>query len=235
MSFFFKVFPEIIQDGRLYIAEPPLYRIDDKKDPFVINRVDYINRYVNLASKNYKIGYQEGKDELNIKYLDKRQLTEFLDDTSKYVDTMKSIVDHYKKNVNDRLLEMIIEEFALFGNESPKNVIDNLNIQHMMNHIGEEFPELTYDDKNHLIKGSKDAKWQMIDISESLVKRSEDIRKIMIKWLPSENGSIILKDTKTGMENRLSLLETLKILKKFQPDILHRFKGLILPRPFKTI
>ena len=226
MSFFFKVFPEIIQDGRLYIAEPPLYRIDDKKDPFVINRVDYINRYVNLASKNYKIGYQEGKDELNIKYLDKRQLTEFLDDTSKYVDTMKSIVDHYKKNVNDRLLEMIIEEFALFGNESPKNVIDNLNIQHMMNHIGEEFPELVYDDKNHLIKGSKDAKWQMIDISESLVKRSEDIIKIMMKWLPRENGSIVLKDTKTGMENRLSLLETLKILKKFQPDILHRFKGL---------
>lgn len=224
MAFYFKIFPEIIEDGRLFIAEPPLYRINDKKDPFVINTTDYINRYVKLASNNYKLGYQLTKDELNIEWLNKDQWFKFLGDTSKYVDTMKSLVDRYK--VNDRLLEIILEEFASFGNETPYNVINKLDIQHMMNRIGVEFPELYYDDKNNLVKGSIDAKWQMIEISESLVKKSKDIINIMIEWLPPENGSIVLRDAKTKMDSRLSLLETLKILKKYQPDILHRFKGL---------
>jgi DNA gyrase/topoisomerase IV subunit B len=224
MAFYFKIFPEIIEAGKLYIAEPPLYRINDKKDPFVINTADYINRYVNLASKNYKLGYQMTKDELDVRWLNKDQWFKFLGDTSKYVDTMRSLVDRYK--VNDRLLELIFEEFAMFGDETPYNVIDKLNIQHMMNCIGAEFKELYYDDENNLIKGSIDAKWQMIEISESLVKKGRDIIKIMVEWLPPENGSIVLRDTKTGMESRLSLLKTLKILKKYQPDILHRFKGL---------
>lgn len=224
MSFYFKLFPEIIQDGRLYIAEPPLYRVADKKNPFVINTADYIDRYVTLASKNYKVGYQESNDDLDVKWFSKEQLSVFFDETSKYVRYMEQLVDHYK--VNDRLLEMILDEFSRYGNESPSSIIARLDVQHMMNFIGEEFPELYYDDANRLVKGSINARWQMIEISESLIKRGEDIIKIMIKWLPSRSGAIVLRDIKTGTEYRLSLLETLKILKKYQPDILHRFKGL---------
>lgn len=224
LSFYFKLFPEIIEDGRLYIAEPPLYRVNDKKNPFVINTNDYINRYVIQASKAYKLGYEKGSDESTIKYLDKDQLVEFLSDTSNYVDEITQLVHHY--NINGRLLEIILEEFAVFGDASPSEVIHNLNIQHLMNRIGEEFPELYYDDQNHLIKGSIDAKWQMIEISEPLVKRGRDIIDIMIKWLPGKKESLVLRDIKTGTTNQVSLLEALKILKKFQPAILHRFKGL---------
>lgn len=226
LSFYFKVFPEIIEDGRLYIAEPPLYRVDDKKNPFVINTNDYINRYVKEASKSYKLGYLDPKDKkkIDIKYLNKDQWFEFLSDTSNYVDDMKMLVDHYK--VNSRLLEIILEEFTRINGDTPEETIDRLSIQHLMNRIGEEFPELYYDDQNHLIKGSIDAKWQMIELSEALVRRSTDVTDIMKKWLPEEGGSLILRDQKTNVEHEFSLLETLKVLKKFQPDILHRFKGL---------
>ena len=80
MAFFFKLYPEIIMDGRLFIAEPPLYRVDDKKNPFVINKEDYITRYVAAASKDYKLGYpaitsdSKGNAEFdydNIEYLNK--------------------------------------------------------------------------------------------------------------------------------------------------------------------
>lgn len=224
MAFFFKMFPEIIYDGRLYIAEPPLYRIDDKKDPFVINKADYVNRYVKLASKNYKIGYQDIKKPLDIKWLDKEQWKEFLSDTSKYVDTIAKLAKRAK--VNDRLLEMILEEYALVAKLSLDNVHERINIQHMMNRIGEEFNEIFYDDTNNLIEGSIDGTWQSIEFSPYLFKKSISIINIMIKWLPTERGAIILRDTKTNTDHKLSLLGTLKILKKYQPDILHRFKGL---------
>ena len=54
-AFYFKLFPQIIEDGRLYIAEPPLYRVADPKNPFVINTADYIDRYVRAASKDYNM------------------------------------------------------------------------------------------------------------------------------------------------------------------------------------
>lgn len=233
MAFFFKMFPEIIYDGRLYIAEPPLYRIDDKKDPFVINKADYVNRYVKLASKNYKIGYQDIKKPLDIKWLDKEQWKEFLGDTSKYVDTIAKLAKRAK--VNDRLLEMILEEYALIAKLSLDNVHERINIQHMMNRIGEEFKEIYYDDTNNLIEGSIDGTWQSIEFSPYLFKKSISIINIMIKWLPTERGAIILRNTKTNTDHKLSLLGTLKILKKYQPDILHRFKGLITPRPCKLL
>ena len=49
MAFFFKLFPEIIIDGRLFIAEPPLYRVDDKKNPFIINKEDIYTRTKNRS------------------------------------------------------------------------------------------------------------------------------------------------------------------------------------------
>ena len=74
LAFFFKLYPDLIRDGRIYIAEPPLYRIDDKKDPFVINKVDYVDRYVKMVMKDYRLGYQYGDDELKIDWFSKAEL-----------------------------------------------------------------------------------------------------------------------------------------------------------------
>lgn len=232
MAFFFKLYPEIIQDGRLFIAEPPLYRVDDKKDPFVINKEDYINRYVKSALKDYRLGYivDEKKDE--IVYIDKQQLAEFLSDTSSYVDNINMLTNHYK--VNGRLLEFIIEEFSLMKIDFSSylnnpfiisDAISKLDIQHLMDRIGTEFPEIYYDDKDKLIKGVIDGNYQLIEISEQLIRKSVDLIMVMTKWDAASNN-IILKDNKTGTEHRLSMLGVLKILKKYQPNILHRFKGL---------
>lgn len=238
MAFFFKLFPEIIQDGRLFIAEPPLYRVDDKKNPFVINKEDYIRRYVESASKSYRLAYRGD----SIEYLTRQELIEFLTATSGYVDDIMMLSDHYK--VNDRLIEMIIEEFAMYYREvTNHHVNQNLNmsdedinisnikkckdnIQLLMDRIGTEFPELYYDDKRDLIIGSIDAKLQLIEISESFIRKATPLIKTVAIWGPSQSICMILKDVKTGTEHQLSLLGVLKILKKFQPNILHRFKGL---------
>lgn len=217
MAFFFKLFPEIIQDGRLYIAEPPLYRVDDKKNPFVVNKEDYINRYVKAVMKDYKIAirYQGGDSELD--WLSKDSLINFLTTTSSYVDDMMILADHYK--INARLLEIIFEEVAMAGG------LDKISIQHMMDRAAIEFPEIYFDDKDQLVKGVIDGKYQLLEISDSLIRKSTALIELISMWQPGES-KLVLKDIKSGVEHELSVLSLLKILKKYQPTILHRFKGL---------
>lgn len=229
-AFFFKMFPEIIQDGRLFIAEPPLYRVDDKKNPFVINKEDYIDRYVKAASKDYQLGCGVITDSgigTHIEWLEPKEWKQFLSDTSSYVDDLMVIAEHYK--INGRLLEMVLEEFSYNGvnhnYEIPK-LIEQLNIQSMMDRIAIEYPEIYYDDKDKLIKGAIDGKYQLLEISEALIRKSFELIVLNETCGAFANQSLILKDKKTGTERELSLLGVLKILKKYQPDILHRFKGL---------
>lgn len=228
LAFFFKLFPEIIEDGRLFIAEPPLYRVADKKNPFVINTQDYINRYAINASNDYKIGYMKKNEE--IVYLSKTELIEFLASTSSYVEKISLLAEHYK--VNDRLLEMIFEEFALISINNPtasnrsKVEICISNIQHLMDYIGTEFKELYYEDSDKTVKGSINGKYQLVEISESMIRKADDIIKMIIEHGPELGEPIILKNNKTASEQKLSMLSALKVLKKYQPDIEHRFKGL---------
>lgn len=229
-AFFFKIFPEIIQDGRLFIAEPPLYRVDDKKNPFVINKEDYIDRYVKAASKDYQLGCGILNDDgigTNIEWLEPKEWKQFLSDTSSYVDELMVISEHYK--INGRLLEMVLEEFSYNGgdykNEIPK-LIRQINIQPMMDRIAVEYPEIYYDDNDKLIKGVIDGKYQLLEISEALIRKSIELIGLNETCGAPAGQSLILKDKKNGTERALSLLGVLKILKKYQPDILHRFKGL---------
>lgn len=233
MAFFFKMFPEIIYDGRLFIAEPPLYRVDDPKDPFVINKEDYINRYIKAALKNYKIGFFATWNEKtglydDLQFLNKEELNALLSDTSSYVDDLELVANHYK--TNDRLLEIIIEEFSMVDFDVSAGftlewLIKQINIQHLMDRIGIEFPELYYSDKDDLIKGAIDGKWQIIEITDQLVRKVMPLIQIQKRW-GSGYHRLVLKDVKTSTEHQLSMLEALKILKKYQPTILHRFKGL---------
>lgn len=226
MAFFFRLFPEIIMGGMLFIAEPPLYRVNDKKDPFVINKIDYINRYLKSVSKNYKLGYPD--DKMVTVYMSKDMLKEFLSDTTNYVDDIASNGEHYK--LSERLLEFIIEEFAMMKFDDSIHPIsywiENVNIQHLIDRINTEFPEIYYDDGNKLIKGAVSATAiQAVELSESFVKRISPLIYVVKKWIHGDNY-MVLKNISNGSEYNLSMLGILKMLKKYKPDIVHRFKGL---------
>lgn len=227
MAFFFKLFPEIILDGRLFIAEPPLYRVDDKKNPFVINKEDYVERYAKEVLKNYKVGCEDIADEDSpIVWLDKEQSKDFLSHTSSYVSDITDLSEHYK--IKDRLIEIIIEELSDIG-LSKFNIaakLRDMDMQRLMDRVVLEFEELYYDEKDHLIKGIVDGKFQIVEIDEPMVRRFLPLIEIVDIYGAPLGRSLVLKDNKTGSEHRLSMLGVLKIIKKYQPDILHRFKGL---------
>ena len=68
--------------------------------------------------------------------------------------------------------------------------------------------------------------FQLLEISPQLIRRSIPLIQILDDWGPVRGKSLVLKDIKTSTEHELSLLGILKILRKYQPNILHRFKGL---------
>lgn len=233
LAFFFKCFPELIEAGKIYIAEPPLYRVDDKNNPFVINKEDYVRRYVKAVIKDYKIGIIDGKGD--IEWLDSGDLEAFLDSTSSYVDQMHTIGEHYK--TNERLIEIIFEEIVaiipmdmdmsrLRQDTVMDQIISKIDIQHLIDRIAVEFPEMYYDDKDHLIKGVIDGKYQLIEISQSLVRKGIEVIEMISTWKPGLDTLFMLKSKKTGTESQYGMLAILKVLKKYQPNILHRFKGL---------
>ncbi len=227
LAFFFKVLPDLVTAGKIYIAEPPLYRVEDKKNPFVINNADYLNRYVDLASKEYKLGYRKDSKSVDTDWLDKKTYTDFLNDTKNYVEGIRALVDHHK--VNDRLLEIVLEELIIDGFDEKLSESENIakiDIQHLMTRIGKEFKEIYYDDNDKVIRGVIDSKWQELEIPESLVRKSIPLLKIMEQWKAPINGCIVVRNIKNGNEQDVSLLSALKILQKFKPNILHRFKGL---------
>lgn len=232
MAFFFKLFPEIIEDGRLYIAEPPLYRVKDKDDPFVINMAEYNKRYAKQVSKNYIIGYKKYDEEPV--FIDKKTWVDFLSETATYVESMDQLSDHYK--LNGHLLEMILNEFAwmdipmdnfvLKPDMYIPKMLKDLNVQKLMDKIGTVYEEVFYDDKWNLITGTIDMKPQSVEISSSLIRRCRSVIKMIHEWGPKPDKVLILKSVKTHTENEFSLLGALKVLSKYQPDKEHRFKGL---------
>ena len=213
-TFFFKVYPEIILDNRLFIAEPPLYKVVDKTNPFVVNRNDYVERYASAVIKEYRIGYRRGDD---IEYIDKNSLFKLLTDTADYVDNILLLSQHYK--VNDRLVEIIVEE--LVGHDRK-----DININNFMRRVNEVFPEIYYDDKDKVLKGVIDGRYQLFELSERFIRKSKALIPLIKEYAPRRNEALVLKHNKTGTESELSLLGVLKILKKFQPEITVRMKGL---------
>ena len=220
LSFFFKIFPEVIQDGRLFIAEPPLYRINDKKNPFVINKEDYMNRHLKEVIKEYEIGIVDKEK------FDKSQLETFLQDTSNYAQDLQLLSQHYK--INDRLLELILTWLGHNKNDNIQNIIDisYKNISILMREIESEFPEIYFDENDKLIKGIINGKYQSIEITERLIRKSEDLINIINDYVPFNGDKLYIKHIKTGTIQNLPLIEILKMINKFQPDIISRFKGL---------
>ena len=233
LAFFFKLLPELIIQHKVYIAEPPLYRVNDKKDPFVKNMVDYNSRYVKAVSKDYKIGYMDSKS-IDAEMLDKDTLTKFLNETRHYEEDMLTLASHYKcrdRFCNERLLEMILEEFIYVGYDGklpPSEILKRINIQLLNNRIGEMFNEIYFDDKDNSFKGVIDAQPQYIELSEELIIDSREILDVLKDWVAPREGSLVLKENRTGIEHKVSVLEALTILHKYKPETVHRFKGLNL-------
>ena len=207
-GFFLKHMTDLIYDGRLYLSVPPLYKIKDKKTPFITDKEQYQSVYFRNIIDKYELQEEKGR------FLNKKDVLEFLKLNKYYLDELQRCSDHY--STHPTLIEYVIKYRA------DKNFKKNMN---------KLFPEIKieYDrdnKSNMIIEGVYEGAYQIFTIDRLFDKKTDNLKKIM----DSNNCHyyIVTEKYKDGVESRgkMSIGDFLRMTEKLQPGIELRYKGL---------
>ena len=223
LVFIYTYLRPLIEAGKVYKVFSPLYRIDDKDHPFVINKAEMVEIFQKKVTKQYKVTTESGYK------LDKDEMIEFLQDTYTYASDLDRMAKNLG-NVNKFLVEQIIALLTVSGYVRNGKDFDDLDklfkdqkfIKNLMCRIQEKFPEITVNQDTHTLKGVVNGRFCSIKINKRFIRQAEDLipvyQKYQYKLLVSEKG----KETHVEMSIGEFLDQTVKLSAK----ILSRFKGL---------
>ena len=198
--FFLIHLPEIIKKGYLYKAISPLYRIQDKHKPFILDKREYIEVFERRIRNTVNI--DNGTNILN-----NDEMKELLLKNRTYLDELYRISTHF--NINPILMEFIVY---------------HMNSEYFENELKLKFPEMSIDDGN-TVSGIIEGKYQIVILDDLFLKRINSI-KTFINII--NGGKIYYKVTTTDNKRKqvMSLGEFFILCQKYRPKIETRFKGL---------
>lgn len=221
----------LIEAGKVYKVFSPLYRIDDKEHPFVINKAEMIELFQKKVAKHYKIqrvdtGYKFSKEDM----------IEFLQDTYNYSSNLIRIAKNLGR-VDKFLIERIVALLTISGlihsrkHDHDSDIInmglevifkDQKFIKEFMSLIQDKYPEIILDSETQTLKGIVDGKFCSIKINYRFIKQVEDLIPIIEKY------HYLLDVTEKGKDEvvRMSIGEFLDQTVKLSSKILTRYKGL---------
>lgn len=207
-GFFLKHMTDLIYDGRLYLSVPPLYKIKDKKTPFITDKEQYQNVYFRNIIDKYIIQEDGGKE------LSKKELLEFLNLNKHYLEELNRCRDHY--SANPTLIEYVIKY------KNDKNFKKNM---------AKKFPEIKIEfDKDNksdmIIEGIYEGAYQIFTVDGLFDKKTEKLKELMDKN-DSQYYKVVEKfKDQNEFRGKLSIGEFLDLTQKLQPGIELRYKGL---------
>ncbi|MBW1649107.1 MAG: DNA topoisomerase (ATP-hydrolyzing) subunit B [Deltaproteobacteria bacterium] len=103
LTFFYRQFPDIVNKGYLYIAQPPLFRIGSNKSGIYLKDEMQLNNYIfNRVCENITVENRNG-----IINLSDYSLNMFLEDLSKYLDVM---FQFEKGGIKQDFIEILLKE-----------------------------------------------------------------------------------------------------------------------------
>lgn len=199
---------DLIYDGRLYLSVPPLYKIKDKKTPFVNNKEQYNLVYFKNVVDKYELQEEKGK------ILTKKEIMEFMKLNKLYLDELTRCSEHY--SANPTLIEYVVKY------KDEKNFKKNML---------KKFPEIKieYDKDNKsdmIIEGVYEGAYQIFTVDKLFNKKVDNLKQLMDK---NECQYYKVREKyKDGIESRglLSIGEFLQLTTKLIPGIELRYKGL---------
>ena len=221
--FIYTYLKPLIEAGKVYKVFSPLYRIDDKDNPYVVSKAEMAELFQKKVAKHYKITTETGYQ------LDKIDMIEFLQDTYSYAVDLDRMAKNLGK-VNKFLVEQIIAILTVSGYVRSAQDYDDLEklfnnqkfIKNLMCKIQEKFPEITVDTNTQTLHGVVNGKFCSIKVNKRFIRQAEDLipiyRKYQYIFLVSEKG----KEEILPMSIGEFLDQTVKLSAK----ILTRFKGL---------
>lgn len=206
-SMFIKHLYQLVEAGMVYKSCPPLYKIQDKKDPFIVSREQMINVFERRIGDNVKLVYKDNK------IMDKNKFKNFLMTNRQYLDELTRLSSHFAVNA-------LLIEFILFNRDSKKFERD----------LKRKFPEMEVDVSDMkdsvLLTGIIDGKYQMIYIDKIFDKKCKKMRKIIQENEFTEYKVLEKRDKEYEDIGILTLGQFFQRVQKYYPKIVMRYKGL---------
>ena len=207
-SMFIKHLSPLVEAGMVYKSCPPLYKIKDKKQPFIVSREQMINVFERKIGDNVKIVDPKTKS-----IMDRGKFTEFLMMNRQYLDELTRLSNHFAVNP-------LLIEFILFNRDNKK----------FEKALRLKFPEMSVDDSglkdSILINGIIDGKYQMIYIDKIFDKKCKKMLKIIKMNQLLEYEVLEKRDREYENIGRLTLGQFFQRVQKYYPKIEMRYKGL---------
>jgi DNA gyrase subunit B len=118
LTLFYRFFPQIIENGHLYIAQPPLYKLKKGRSEMYVKDDEELNKIViEFASDEIAI---EGKN------LNKTQIKELAKLAKEYKTLKENLYKKKDKAVIDTLIKLNVSEEDVRDEERVKQIVENL-------------------------------------------------------------------------------------------------------------
>lgn len=199
LKFFLLYMPELIEDGRVYSAVPPLYGLERKKGSiYFTNRLDYVMYCQKQFSKNVSISSLRGNK------LSSKEITDLLYANVDYVYDLEILSNRYA--VNPHLLELIF--INIDKDVATLNAI-----------VSDKFRFMKVYTKGNsiLVEGLIESKYQTLFINQHFLQEIKDIRKY----------TELNKSMYYNVNNEvMSLYSIMKLYESSTPAGIARYKGL---------
>ncbi len=217
--FFALYMPGVIEHGKLFRLCTPLYHIDNKKKPFVVDKHEYVDTYVDDVLDAYKIKL------LDVDDFTKQDYRDFLYETSDYLMVLERVANRF--GISMGLAEVV----AASVSQSKKNnhckqyedVLHHKNFYTtLLSEVQNKYPEMELSKDSTNLRGVVDGSYQSLDINHRFVNTAEDLFEIYDKY-----GYLLkVKDKTSGDYNKMTIMDFLNMSSKYKPTILTRYKGL---------
>ena len=186
LTFFYRYMKEIIENGYLYIALPPLYGIKKGNAEMYLRDDDSLEAYLNEESLNY-INVYYRKNEENIEILNKEEIKNIILNIKNYKNVINKINKlNYNKEIINYLIEnnfnisdLSILSASVFGGDDDKD-IGNIEIENDNNSDNAVKRSNTLSNLNNF---AEELQYKIELINDD---NYEDFQKILFK---SENSS----------------------------------------------
>jgi DNA gyrase subunit B len=172
MTFFYRHMPQIIQDGYLYIAQPPLYKVKKGgSEVYIKNETTFSEYIIKNASEGATLKYGD-------KILVGGELDRYITKVNHFVTLLKNLSRFMNLEVLEAIAYAKVYDLKIFNepnllNVSAKNIVDRLNESKSELEINWDY-EIQYATELKIIKTHKGVKSEYI-INQKLLGKPESM------------------------------------------------------------